>query len=39
MKKIRISWSKKKRYRLGDQVKIKVKSVDLERKNIDYALI
>ncbi|MDO8659555.1 MAG: ribonuclease R [Candidatus Parcubacteria bacterium] len=29
---------KKKRYRLGDRVKIKVKSVDLERKTIDYIL-
>ncbi|MCX6751191.1 MAG: VacB/RNase II family 3'-5' exoribonuclease [Candidatus Nomurabacteria bacterium] len=27
-----------KKYRLGDRVKIKVKSVDLERKTIDYAL-
>lgn len=30
---------KKKRYRLGDRVKIKVKGVDLERKTIDYVLI
>jgi len=30
---------KKKRYRLGDRVKIKVKEVDLERKTIDYILI
>lgn len=29
---------KKKRYRLGDRVKIKVKNVDLERKTIDYVL-
>lgn len=29
---------KKKRYRLGDRVKIKVKAVDLERKTIDYIL-
>ena len=29
----------KKRYRLGDEVKIKVKNVDLERKTIDYVLI
>ncbi|KKT21788.1 MAG: Ribonuclease R [Candidatus Nomurabacteria bacterium GW2011_GWF2_43_8] len=29
---------KKKRYRLGSCVKIKVKGVDLERKTIDYAL-
>ena len=30
---------KKKKYRLGDRIKIKVKSVDLERKTIDYVLI
>ena len=30
---------KKKRYRLGDRVKIKIKDVDLERKTIDYILI
>lgn len=30
---------KKKRYRLGDSVKMKVKSVDLEKKTIDYILI
>ena len=30
---------KKKKYRLGDKIKIKVKSVDLERKTIDYALV
>ncbi len=29
----------KKRYRLGDRVKIKTKGVDLERKTIDYILI
>lgn len=29
---------KKKRYRLGDRIKIKVKNVDLERKTIDYVL-
>ncbi|MFA5778165.1 MAG: ribonuclease R [Candidatus Paceibacterota bacterium] len=29
----------KKRYRLGDRVKIKVKEADLERKTIDYILI
>lgn len=29
---------KKKRYRLGDRVKIKVKNADLERKTIDYIL-
>ena len=30
---------KKKKYRLGDKVKIKVKSVDLEKKTIDYVLV
>jgi ribonuclease R len=30
---------KKKRYRLGDRVKIKVKGVDLEKKTIDYVLV
>jgi len=30
---------KKKKYRLGDRVKIKVKGVDLERKTIDYVLV
>ena len=30
---------KKKSYRLGDKVKIKVKAADLERKTIDYVLI
>ncbi len=30
---------KKKRYCLGDQVKIKVKNVDLEKKSIDYVLV
>ncbi|MFH1608598.1 MAG: ribonuclease R [Patescibacteria group bacterium] len=29
----------KKRYKIGDTVKIKVKDVDLERKTIDYILI
>ena len=29
----------KKRYRLGDKAKIKVKNVDLERKTIDYVLV
>ena len=29
----------KKKYKLGDKIKIKVKSVDLERKTIDYALV
>jgi len=28
----------KKKYKLGDRVRIKVKNVDLERKTIDYAL-
>ncbi len=31
--------SKNKKYRLGDKTKIKVKSVDLERKTIDYELV
>ncbi len=30
---------KKKTYRLGDKVKIKVKGTDLERKTIDYVLV
>lgn len=30
---------KKKTYKLGDKVNIKVKKVDLERKTIDYILI
>jgi ribonuclease R len=34
-----VGQKKKKRYRLGDSVKIKVKSVDLERKTIDYLLV
>ena len=34
-----IGQKKKKKYRLGDRVKIKVKGVDLERKTIDYVLI
>ncbi len=29
----------KKRYTLGDKVRVKVKSVDLERKSIDYELV
>ena len=29
----------KKKYRLGDKVKIKVKGIDLEKKTIDYSLI
>jgi ribonuclease R len=34
-----VGQKKKKRYRLGDRVKIKVKGTDLERKTIDYILI
>jgi ribonuclease R len=34
-----VGQKKKKRYRLGDRVKIKVKVTDLERKTIDYVLI
>jgi len=34
-----VGQKKKKRYRLGDNVKIKVKNVDLERKTIDYILV
>ena len=34
-----VGQKKKKRYRLGDRVKIKVKGVDLERKTIDYVLV
>ena len=30
---------KKKKYCLGDNIEIKVKAVDLERKTIDYILI
>ncbi len=30
---------RKKRYRLGDRVKVKVRGVDLEKKTIDYALV
>jgi len=38
-KKMELSGSKKKKkYRLGDKIKIKVKSVDLERKTIDYII-
>jgi ribonuclease R len=33
-----VGQKKKKKYRLGDRVKIKVKGVDLERKTIDYIL-
>ena len=39
-KKLELSGQKKKKkYRLGDRVKIKVKGADLERKTIDYVLI
>jgi len=39
-KKIELVGKKKhQKYRLGGRIKIKVKSVDLERKTIDYALI
>lgn len=34
-----VGQKKKKVYRLGDRVKVKVKGVDLERKTIDYVLI
>ena len=34
-----VGQKKKKRYRLGDKVKIKVKAVDLERKTIDYVFV
>ncbi len=34
-----VGQKKKKRYRLGDKVKIKVKAVDLERKTIDFVLV
>jgi len=34
-----VGQKKKKRYLLGNRVKIKVKSVDLERKTIDYVLV
>ncbi len=30
---------KNKRYRLGDRVNIEVKSVDLEKKTIDYIFV
>ncbi len=33
-----VGQKKKKQYRLGDKVKVKVKAVDLERKTIDYIL-
>ncbi|HEV7423733.1 MAG TPA: ribonuclease R [Candidatus Paceibacterota bacterium] len=34
-----VGQKKKKKYRFGDRVKIKVKGVDLERKTIDYVLV
>jgi ribonuclease R len=34
-----VGQKKKKKYHLGDQVKIKVKSTDLEKKTIDYVLV
>ncbi len=34
-----VGQKKKKKYTLGDRVKIKVKAVDLEKKTIDYVLI
>ncbi len=34
-----VGQKRKKRYRLGDHVKIKVKEADLEKKTIDYVLI
>ncbi|KKR70361.1 MAG: Ribonuclease R [Candidatus Nomurabacteria bacterium GW2011_GWB1_40_7] len=34
-----VGQKKKKRFRFGDRVKIKVKTVDLERKTIDYILL
>jgi len=34
-----VGQKKKKKYRLGDNVTIKVKSVDLEKKTIDYVLV
>jgi ribonuclease R len=33
-----VGQKKKKKYRLGDKVRIKVKNVDLEKKTIDYLL-
>ncbi len=33
-----VGQKKKKKYRLGDRIKIKLKGVDLERKTIDYVL-
>ncbi len=34
-----VGQKKKKKYRLGQKVRIKVKAVDLERKTIDYILV
>ncbi|MEK7572584.1 MAG: ribonuclease R [Patescibacteria group bacterium] len=34
-----VGQKRKKKYRLGDKIKMKVNKVDLERKTIDYALI
>ena len=34
-----VGQKKKKKYRFGDRVKIKVRAVDLERKTIDYVLV
>jgi ribonuclease R len=34
-----VGQKKKKKYRLGDKIKIKVAAVDLERKTIDYVLV
>ncbi len=34
-----VGQKKKKKYRLGDKVKMKVKATDLERKTIDYTLV
>jgi ribonuclease R len=34
-----VGQKKKKKYRLGGKVKVKVKSVDLEKKTIDYVLV
>ena len=33
-----VGQKKKKKYRLGDRIKVKVKNVDLEKKTIDYVL-
>ena len=34
-----VGQKRKKHYRLGDRIKIKVKGVDLEKKTIDYNLV